>query len=50
MRKIKKELDVDFIGNQTETITQEEEKIISEYINSKKKKNPKKLLKSNMSV
>jgi hypothetical protein len=32
MRKLKEELDVDVIGNQNETITKEEEKIISDYI------------------
>lgn len=50
MRKIKKELDVDVIGNQTETITKEEEKLISDYIRSHKMKRTKKTSNSKVSA
>ncbi|MFA6403294.1 MAG: hypothetical protein WCX31_16970 [Salinivirgaceae bacterium] len=50
MRKLKKELDVDVIGNQNETITKEEEKIISDYIRSQKMKRTKKTSNSKVSV
>lgn len=42
MRKRRKELDVDVIGNQKETITKKEEKMISDYIRSHRMKKAKK--------
>ncbi len=38
MRNKKVELDVDLIGNQKDTLTTEEEKMISDFIRSRKKK------------
>ena len=38
MRKKKVELDVDIIGNQKDSLTAEEEKVISDFIRSRKKK------------
>lgn len=42
MGKRKIELEVDSIGNQKDKITKEEEKMISEYIRSRKSKKTKK--------
>lgn len=48
MKSKSKELDVDFIGGQG-PLTQEEEKQISEYLNSQKLRKTKKTLKTGLS-
>ena len=50
MKTNKKELDVDFIGNQKETLTNEEEKLISEYIRSHRGKNVKRTSKNKINA
>lgn len=50
MKKIKKELDVDVIGTQNETITKEEKNLISDYISSYKIKRTKKSSNSKVNI